>query len=197
MINSIDEIFTLDKELEDYYQNLRNEQKKDDEYYSDTFTTPLIQDPYHVVRTGRGARLVDTPAEHIVTENPQVFVEARKNTQASRESAIKQARLFNHWFYLLKLNNPDPLKEVVKNLLRRGEAYRQILLNENWDRENDLELPIWYLTPDPMLIKAYPEERHGIPKAVIVKYKRLSWIIKERWPEWEGSNKKEVEWWEY
>ena len=197
MITDVTEIKQIEKDLENYYRGLRTEQRTDETYYNDEFATPLIQQPYHVVRTRRATRLVETPAEHIITSNPQVFVEGRNNTQIARDTATKQAKLFNHWVSRLKLNNPDPIKEFVKNLLLRGEAYFQVLFNEGWDKENDNDLPVWFLTPDPMLVMAYPEEDYGIPKAVIVKYKRLSWIVKEKWPDWAGSGKKEIDWLEY
>ncbi|GAH00439.1 unnamed protein product, partial [marine sediment metagenome] len=71
----VDGIHKLAKELEEFHGGKTSEQLTDEAYYTDKFSTPLIQAPYHVVRTGTTARLIDSPAEHIITANPQVFTE--------------------------------------------------------------------------------------------------------------------------
>ena len=67
-------------------------------------------------------------------------------------------------------------------------------------------LPVLFLTPDPIVIFASPnEDENGIPEHVIVWYERMPWSVKLGWPQWTnprgaglGEGKPEtVQWLEY
>ena len=62
-------------------------QKQEQQYYDDEFPVNVIKAPQYLSRTGTAAWLIDGPASHIITRNPQVFVEPKKKTQGARDSA--------------------------------------------------------------------------------------------------------------
>jgi len=195
------------KELKEYYvnelyQNVRSEQKIDQTYRDDTFPVPEIRAPHRVDRSGIGARIVDAPAEQIVTSNPQAFFEIEKG---SKESGLKLSKEVNgNWIPILRRLNPNPFKEFVKDELGRGEAYIQVVHNEKWIDEVGTGLPVLFLIPDPMVIYASPEEdENGIPLRVIVFYNRQPRDVIVRYPNWTDPQNKskrkktEIEWLEY
>src|SRR3990167_10404607 len=106
------------------YNKVRAEQKIDQEYIDDTFSVPEIHEPHNIYRAGLGDRIVNAPAERIVTSNPQVFFHPRQNTKSAHESALKLSELVNgHWIPILRKQNPNIFKEFIKNQLGRGEAF--------------------------------------------------------------------------
>ena len=172
------------QEIEDYksfyttqlYTNVRKEQKTDQAYIDDTFEVPEIKEPHHIYRSGMGSRIVDSPAENIITSNPQVFITAKKETKTAQASATRWANVINEcWIPMLQKQNPNPFKEFVKNLLGRGEGYIKVIHNEKWvtgDKEH-YGLPIHFIILDPYVIYSSPEEcDEGIPERVIVWYER-------------------------
>ena len=161
------------------YSQTRVQQTKDKEYIDDTFLPP-IRNPHKVLRLGLGEEIVSSPAEQIVTSNPQAFVEA-----TNKDAATRIAKVINDWIDVLKRQSPQPFKESVKNKLSRGENYIKPAHNERWvtnqigkdkkglpifDRRG---LPVLFSVPDPMVIYGSPEEDDdGCPLRTIVFYKR-------------------------
>lgn len=186
------------------YPNVRKEQKADQHYIDDTFAVDEIRDPHRIDRSGIGARMVDAPAEQIVTSNPQAFFEIKRG---GKEAGLRLGREVNGiWIPTLRRLNPNPFKEYVKNLLGRGEAFIQIVHNERWITKQGTGLPVLFLIPDPMVVYASPEECElGIPLRVIIFYERQPWDLIIRYPNWTnpknagvGVNKNiKVEWFEY
>lgn len=178
------------------------EQEKEQAFYDDTFAVDVIQSPQYLSRTGTAAWLIDGPTAHIITQNPQVFVNPIKNTDTGRESANKVNSLLNHWVSRTLKQSPQPFREFVKKLLLRGEAWIHPIYDENWAGGD--KIPILFLIPDPLNIFASPVEEYGIPEEVVVVYERSPWLIKMKYPEWSNpKNKGEkgkaetVEWFEY
>ena len=187
------------------YSQVRNEQREDKEYIDDIFKVPEVHKPHKAVRHGFGRRMIDAPAEQIITANPQVFVEITKGSQ-SAESKI--SKLFNDWVGILRRQNPNPFKEFVKNQLAEGEAFIRLGHEESWVTGDmkQIGLPVWFSVPDSMVVYASPsEDENGIPKEVFVCYERQPWDVLVDWPKWTnpkqvgiGSNeKKKAEWTEY
>ena len=177
------------------YAALRPKQDKDWEFYTDDFPVPQIDtNLQHIQRTGRGRRMVDRPAEHIVTSNPQAFVAHKLKTKL--ESANKIAEMFNQiWFPYLKWQNPNPIKESVKKTLLRGETYLKVLHNEDWVTGKRLKrgLPIHFLVPDSRNI--YVEvDKYGQITKVIVWHQRQAWLVKEIYPNWATDKEEAVDW---
>lgn len=183
------------------YSQVRAEQKTDQSYIDDTFPVPEIHNPHQIYRAGLGDRIVNAPAEHIVTSNPQVFFYPRKNTDAAHKSALKLSELVNnHWLPILQKQNPNIFKEFIKNQLGRGESFIRVAYNDTWDGKYGL--PIHFIIPDPMVIFASPEESYeGIPDKVVVWYSISQY--KELIPKYpflsdhDSRNGDMIEWMEY
>ena len=192
------------------YANTRTEQEKDKEYIDDTFL-PKIRHPHKVLRLGLGEEIVNSPAEQIVTSNPQAFVEA-----GNKDAALRISKVINGWIEVLRRQNPQPFKESVKNKLARGENYIKVVHNEAWvtkpiskdkkglpvfDRRG---LPVLFVMLDPMVIYGSPEEdEDGVPMRVLVDYPRQTWDVIVKYPNW-GDPKntmdgrlQQTEWFEF
>ena len=183
--------------VDDLYANLNRERAKDQEFYDDTFKVPQLapknRPELPVSRTGKGARLVDSPAEHIITTNPQAF----KRDVISEKDQVKTNRVLSmlnqQWIPLLKRQNPNPFKESARKILLRGDSWLQLAHNSSWvtGEIEKLGLPVLFLMPDPMTVYADPEEHNGIPKRVIVWCERMPWLVKQIFDKWSNPlNKK-------
>lgn len=182
------------------YSKVRNEQKTDQSYRDDTFPVDEVRTPHKVWRSGIGARMVDAPAEQIITSNPQAFFEVTKSDVAVRLSK----EVNQNWISILRRQNPNPFKEFVKNLGARGEAFIKIVHNEKWvtGTKDRTGLPVLFLILDPMVIYASPEEdENGVPHRVLIFYERQPNDVIVRYPTWtkpsSAKNEKMVEWFEY
>ena len=213
-----DEIQNLEQHyINNLYSNVRKEQTEDLTYRDDTFAVPEVRTPHKLWRSGIGARMVDAPAEQIVTSNPQVFFDMLKG---KADTAKKLSKVVNqNWIETLRLENPNPFKEDVKNKLSRGESYIRLAHNEMWvtnpTGEKDglptfskFGMPVLFLTPDPMVIYGSPEEddsgwipNTGVPNRVIVEYQRQYSDVIVRYPSWSNPERREpgglVQWKEY
>ena len=201
----IKEIRALKTKYEELYFQVRKEQKTDKTYIDDTFPVPEVKSPHEPMRLGMGAEIVDSPAEQIITQNPQAFIDI---IRGDKEAKNRIGKLINdRWIPILKRQNPNPYKEFVKNLLARGEAFIKLAHNESWVTGDRIRngLPVKFLLPDPMVIYASPEEDdNGVPARVIVFYERQPQDVIVRYPDWhnpmkagEENKKKEVQWVEY
>jgi hypothetical protein len=183
--------------IKEYHANRVLQQLEDDKFYNDTFDVPMIKKPMYICRTGIGQWLIDGVASSVVTRNPQCFVEPKAETKQCRESADSVNSLFNHWLRYILYQVPQPFREVVKNLLLRGEAWINPLNNTDWDDNKDKYIPIQFLTPDPLNVFASPEEINGIPEQVVICYQRSPRIVKEKYPDWvrpDNATGKTVKW---
>ena len=189
--------------VDDLYSEVRKEQKTDQTYRDDTFPVPEVKDPHKVSRSGIGSRMVDAPAENIITSNPQAFISTGNKDVARRLS--EQA---NEWLQILRKQNPNPFKESVKNKLGRGENLIKLSHNERWVVDPIIRkgLPVFFFVPDPMNIYASPEEdENGVPERVIVFYERQPREVIQGYPDWKnprgiGKNANDsarVQWFEY
>lgn len=194
---TIQEIKDLRKYLVEEYHGARvTQQKKMQEYYDDTFAVPQIKEPMYISRTGTGAWLVDGPSSHIITTNPQVFVSPKRQTKECQESADKVNSLLNHWVSLIRRQSNQPFREFNKNLFLRGEAWIHPVHKEGWEEGN--QLPIEFLTPDPLIVFGSPNEQNGIPEFACLIYQVSSYMIRRLYPEFSYDvNKKNVEWFEF
>ncbi len=179
--------------IDTVYKKTKTQQEIDQTYIDDTFAVPEIKAPTQIYRSGYGVRIVDAPADQIVTADPQVFVET---TGRNKTSAENIAKYFNTEFIeILKRGNPNIWKEFNKGQLGRGIAYYHIIHNESW-RDPKMKkwgLPILFPMLDPMVIYASPEEDdNGIPDRVVVQYERQIKDLLVRYPDW--SNPKNRGW---
>jgi len=166
------------------------------------FTIEWIKEPYTLIHTGRAARLVDSPSEHIITDNPQAF----RNT-GNKDRDEKIAKMINQsWIPVMKRMNPNPFKEHPKKNLLRGEAWIHPVHNPSWvtGKREKRGLPVLFLIPDPMIIYASPnEDENGIPEQAIVYYMRHPGAVKSAYPNWTnpetkgGGKEPSVVWMEY
>ena len=186
------------------YKATRDIQAEDELYYKDTFPVPEVKSPHHIYRSGIGVRIVDAPAEHIVTRNPQAFFDVRKG---GKESGLRISEVVNQvWLPVLSRQNPNIFKEDIKQQLGYGEGYIKVLHNENWIKGNRIDLPVHFIAPNSMVIYGSPEEDvNGIPDRVIEWYQRQPSEVIVRYPKWTDPKKnerqndksKQVEWFEY
>lgn len=171
----------------DYYAGVRGEQRIDDAYYRDVFDVPTLISPSRVQRTGRASRLIDSPVEHIFTNNPIVTRKPLKETNQAKLSALAVSAETTRWLRLAKRANPDPLKQFPKNLMLRGEAWFQVGHNEKWvtGKKQRQGSPIQLLTPDPVVVYGDPDnEENGVPERVIIYYESSPASFLYRFPEW-------------
>jgi len=203
MVN-VTEIRELKAHLEEFYANLKKEQRADIEYYNDTFAVPQIDNTaIHKSRTGEGARMVDSPVEHIITTHPQAS-RFSKSGDKNEEKNERILRMVNqNWMPVLKNQNPNPFKESTRNAMKMGESWLYIVHNESWVTGNKERtgLPVKFLTPEPMSIYADPDEYNGVPKRLVIWASRLPWLVARTYPGWGNpKNRKasdEVEWLAY
>ena len=175
------------------YENTRKEQKADLTYIDDTFETGVVE-PHKVLRLGLGNEIVNSPAEQIITSNPQAFVECSRVDVAERIGKV-----LNEWISILRRQNPNPFKETVKNKLSRGENYIETVHNKEW-LKGHYGLPVLFLIHDPMVLYGSPEEDiNGIPDRVLVFYERQAWDVILKYPDWTNPKKSErkIEWFAY
>jgi len=198
---SVDEIRELLRYYEEeLYGKVREEQRIDESYINDTFAVPEVRDPHKIYRSGLGRRMVEAPAEQLVTKNPQAIVKVG-NKDAEKRIQVEVGK----WLDLLRRQMPNPFKETVKTPLGRGEFYIQVLHNESWVSGQKLRTgtPVMFVIPDSMAVYASPEEHpHGVPKIVFKKYKRRVADIKSIYPQWSNPRNRrlsasDVEWMEY
>lgn len=195
------------KYITDRFSALRKEQSIDDMFYRDKFNVPQIADPVTLQRTGTASRLIDSPAEHIITANPQAFRINAKGTKGEEQHSVKITEMINEkWVYALKHGNPDLFKEFVKKLLLRGDAYIRLFHNEKWvtGEQERAGLPVLFAVPDSMTIFSEPEDEvDGVPQHVMVIYSRSPTLVHLRYPSWSNpknagnGNRNVVEWIEY
>jgi len=205
-IAEINELKTYYKN--DLYANTRKEQSTDQTYRDDTFPVPEIKEPHRILRSGLGSRMVDAPAEQIITSNPQA---AFKMVDGDQRAEIRLSEEVNAWIHLMKRQNPNPFKEFVKNLLGRGQAFWQVAHNETWvsGERKKVGLPVLFLVPDSMTIYSSPEEDDcgwipncGIPNKIFIICERQSKDVILRYPSWSDpqgklDKKETVEWMVY
>jgi len=202
---SIEQIKKYKETYEELYRTTREKQREDEEYYTDTFDVPQIKAPHTVYRSGIGVKIVDSPAERIVTKNPQAFFDSLKG---SAESIGRISKVVNQvWLDILRRQNPNIFKETVKQQLGFGESYVKVLHNESWLPKNSKKvartgLPCHFIALNPMVIYGSPEEEvNGIPERVIVVYERQLSDLIVRYPGWvnpiNDRNAKTAAWFEY
>lgn len=182
--------------VEDLYKGVRAQQAIDRSFYNDTFSVPELIQIERIQRTGRASRMIDSPAENIITSNPQVTRKPHKESQTSKDSALAVSTELNRWLSIWKRSNPNPIKQFVKNLLLTGEAYFHPIHNEKWVTGNKIRkgAPILLLVPDPYNIYADPtEDENGVPERVVVWYPRKPSIIKTLYPNWANPEGKKLE----
>jgi hypothetical protein len=203
MTVSKEEIHALkDYFVNDLYGTVRQEQTEDESYYNDTFDVSEIKVPHKPLRSGLARKIIDSPAEQMITRNPKVFVDIK-----NQESLKSISKVTNFWVDILRRQNPNPFKESVKNPLLRGETYIFLQHNEalvtNEPTKN--KLPVFFIVPDPSTIYGSVEEdEDGIPDKVIIVCERNLSDIKFLYPKWSNpknngdtTGKKKVQWLAY
>ena len=127
MAVNIEEIHELKEFLvKTLHSNTRSEQGIDQEFYDDAFKVPQLspvnRPSIPIARTGKAARVIDSPTEHIITRNPQVLKLATGRENVERTSRVL-TMLNQQWIPLLKRQNPNPFKESARKILLRGESW--------------------------------------------------------------------------
>ncbi len=185
--------------VKDLHTNRVANQRSAQTFYDDSFEVD-IKTPMKVSRTGTGAWLVDGPASHIITRNPQAFLKPKRQNEVCRTSQEKVNALYNHWLREIIRQTPQPLKEFVKNLLLRGEGWINPSWREDWTNESAF-IPITFFVPDPLNIYGSPVEDRGIPESLIVWQKVSALMIRRLYPKWQSEKnykpKQSIAWMAY
>lgn len=179
----------------DLYGKVREEQTEDQSYYDDTFQVPEVVKPHRPLRSGLARKIIDNPAEQMITRNPQVFI----NT-GNKDADERLSRRLNDWITILKRQNPNPFKESVKNPLLRGETYLYLCHSNDALYDNvQVPLPVSFIVPDPMTVfGSFEEDENGIPLEVFVICDRLASDIEYNYPNWKNTTGgKKVKWMAY
>ena len=204
-MKTVNEIRDLKSYLVDeYHANRILEQEIDRRYINDEVKLPHIKEPYAEIKLGTAFRMVNTPANHIITSNPQVYVEAVANNDTARERQNKRGSLLNHWADMLTKQNPQPYKESVKNALQRGEGWIHVVNNPAFKEQSvfNEQLPVSFTLPDPMIVFGSPDEYMGVPAEIIICYKRGYMTVINKYNHWANPENKNdrnklVDWFEY
>ena len=195
-LETIERIRELKKSQQELYSKTRSQQNIDQTFIDDTFI-PDVRHPHKVLRLGLGAEIVNSPAEQIVTANPQAFIEV---LEGRKDAAGRISKVINDWIDVLRRQNPNPFKESVKNKLSRGENYVKFSYDEDWTPKIPYSIPIHFTILDPLIIYgSLKEDDNGIPDKVLVIYERQLKDVIVRYPKWENPKRKEqkVEWFEF
>ncbi|KKK68152.1 hypothetical protein LCGC14_2946940, partial [marine sediment metagenome] len=179
--SKIGEIRNFSTKIEAYNTNRINEQRVDRNYYEDNFEVG-ITDPFHVVRTGTSARVVDSIIDHLELSNPQVFQKPRKNTEAARKSSAKIAKFLNK---LIQQFMPE-ITEFTRNLVLYGEAVGQVQYNNQYSDGLDDSVPLMFTAPDPMNMFCWPYDVL-VPQKVVKKFMMKEMALHGMIPEWKGE----------
>ncbi len=171
------------------HQRRVKEQLLDQEYIDDTFGVPFVKEGVEIVRTGKGFRMVSAPAEHIVTDNPQVFRQIVRG-KGDAEANDRVTSELNRWVRTLIRQVPHPFKETVKKLLGRGESWLYVFHNNDFDPEDLNDMPISIVNLDPVIVFADRGERNGVPSRTIVSYDRIAGEVRDNYPYWTWKNRK-------
>jgi len=157
----LDELEKRRGELEQTYSGVRARWEEDAAYYDGTFAF-VVPDNAHKTMPGTGRYAVDVPADHIVTDKPQV--QRRRDPHGKREE--KRDDDLEAWAGAMlqeveEQSETPPSIEMVKNQLLRGMA---ILTGPFFNRamfDAGEDMYLWYDAEDPMnvLIPLGPDPR--------------------------------------
>lgn len=170
-----------------YYAGLRREQIEDQRFYDDKFDTS-IKAPYHIIRLGTAARIVDAVTWNINTSNPQAFRKERNSNATEKERTAKVNRLLNHWLMLLV----EEIEEAIKNGAQRGESFFQVDYNPNFAPSDSNSLPVLITAPDPMIIYPDPHEHGGIPREAVKCCRMSANQVKKMYPKWSNPKRRKL-----
>lgn len=175
------------------YSTTRTQQQIDDDFYEDIFeVSDIVLEPVTIMRTGKARRLIDGPADHVITDNPQAF---RGNLKESAKEDTANGRitkmLNTKWLQIFKNQNPNVYKQFVKFLLLRGEAWIQMAHHPDFKRgKSEDMLPVVMRIPDPMIIFASPNESaEGIPENLIVWYEVSPYLVQRNFSDFKIKEK--------
>ncbi len=181
------------KELKTYlttqYHNNRIKQQQDDEnFVNDSIDISYLPSEVSAMQTGKAYRMVEAPAEHIITSNPQLFRTPVKNTDVEASHRIAQEG--NRWLQILSHQTVNPFKTHVKYLLGQGEAWIYLVPNDDYDKDNPLDLPVHFMMipPQVVFVDGWAGENNGVPRRLIVCYDRIAENIKRNYPGWKWKN---------
>lgn len=193
-------------DIQSFVQNIEQthsqrirDQEEAQTYYDDTFTVK-IPAPFHIVRTGKAADMVDNMVAHIETCNPQVFREPKNGSEKARDSAQKVARMLNSW---AKELTPE-IVESVWNAVLYGEAEFMVEFNGEAYKKDGKDykhipgsLPVLVTAPSPLSVFCYPYDAL-LPTRVVRKFKIDGTLANELFPSVPlDSGSKEVEYISY
>ena len=178
----ISEIKQFISTMEDLHTARVVEQLTDQDYYDDRFPVGISK-PFHIVRTGSAARIIDNIVAHIESSNPQVFREPAKNTESARNSAAKVGRMLNLWAKALV---PE-ITETVWNAALYGEGIFQLEFNSDaYEKETyqhiPEKLPILVSSISPIVTFTYPYDAL-LPNRVVKKFQIDRSLAQELYPE--------------
>ena len=197
---TVDKIKEFEREIKLFNEGKRTAQLKDQRYYDDDFDVS-IKRPFHIIRTGTPARIIDSIVDHIELSNPQVFREPKGKSEEARKSALKVVRFLNR----LIESWGDEIAEFTRNNVHRGEAIGQVEFDSSaydakegggWEHIID-KLPLKFTAPDPLDVFTFPYDALT-PSKVVKSFKMKTMAVKALSPEWNGIvNNDEVDYLAY
>ena len=193
-MRNVQEIKELKEYLVNTYHSKRvKEQLIDQDYIEDNFGIDYLPTGIDKVKTGKAYRMVSAPAEHILSNNPVLYREPRGKAVLA---ADRVARECNRWLRLMLRQNPQPLKEHVKKMLGKGEAWIYTLHNLDYEKNNPNDMPVQFVIPDPTIVFVDPQggEINGVPQAILLCFDRVAWDIKRNYPSWSWSPRESKDW---
>ena len=163
---TVDKIQKRQKAYESYYTQLHTDQKEADDYYELVFDADVPGDyPARMPDTARN--WVDAGVRHYTLDNPTATVYQRNNSQAARDQVAILELFYNLW---LKINIIQ-IKSAAKKLLKRGEVFLKINMDDTYfgteDKERLFHFPLFLSVPDPINVYCSPAHDGLVPHDVI------------------------------
>ena len=219
----VENIKTLAHNREMFYSRLRQRQREWQSVFDGTNDLG-VRPPLRPLHLQRAKLAIHTLVSHVITDRPTAIRIPRNETQREQEAAD----MVEKWAtgYLRRIGESHMLRGFVMLLAVRGECWWRTAYDDDVAQQLEAEpqrkrgekeedytnrlalwrasvsdsVPIQLTYLDPMAVYAHPSERNGVPRDVVVRYKRTVWDVMASWPDWRPEDKgeeAEVEWLEY
>lgn len=166
---TVDKIQGKFKAYERYYQKLHDDQKEVDEYYELTFDADVPSE-YPERKPDTARNWVDAGVRNYTLDNPRAKVYLRNDSDAARNQVATMETFYNFFLRLYIIT----IKRAAKKLLKRGEAFLNIGMDDTYfgtqDEERLFHFPLFLRTPDAINTYASPAHNGLVPHDVIEKF---------------------------
>jgi hypothetical protein len=194
---NIAEIRDYKSHLMTMHSNRISEQQKDLTFIKGDFEQPLIKNAKYKVESKFALSMMNDITQKMIGDNPRAFVSPKKDTDTSKNASERIAKELNRQLKSLLRQNNNPFQLSFKRItFSHGESWIYVVHDEllskwkgygenAWQNVRPDAIPVHFIQYDPMIVFSDPsEEINGVPKKVVVYYKRPVAEIKKLYPHW-------------